>query len=280
LTAAEANRRFFARFARTYNETEECVVDSRLQQQLTELLAAAVSALSPGARVLDACGGSGNASLALQALGVVPTTVDVSPEMLSLYEQAARLRGFEPRIEVAEIDDFLNADAREWDLVVFSSALHHLEDYEHTIELAAARLSAGGMLLTIFDPTRAGSLARRLRRAEYVAHVMVRSPRRVPSLVVRRMRRRRLGGTDDSSLGTEAELHALSGINDLALLELFGRLGLEVVVHQRRCEARFGVTRTMLRALRCPSSFSFLVRKGRPGDQPKAATREALVPVR
>src|SRR5215208_909316 len=65
MTAAEANRRFYAVAAPTYNATEECVVHRHLTQRLRAALEDAVARLPPSPRALDACGGSGNASLIL-----------------------------------------------------------------------------------------------------------------------------------------------------------------------------------------------------------------------
>ena len=262
LTAAEANRRFYAQFARTYHATEECVVDERLQARLQQALARAVAALPAQPNVLDACGGSGNASLILHSLGVTPTTIDVSREMLLVYEETARARGLEPVTEVAEIEAYLEREDRQWDLIVFSSALHHLDNYERTLQFAAARLARGGMLMTIFDPTPARTLERRVRRLEYLVHVVIRMPQRLPVLVARRLARlARVRDTDGSELGERAELHALEGIDDFALRALFERLGLEIVAHERTYEGRFGVTRAVYRALDRPSSFHFLVRR-------------------
>lgn len=269
LPAAEANRRFYAEFAGVYNESEECVVDARLQRRLRRVLEMALARLADRPRVLDACGGSGNASLILLDLGVRPTTVDVSEEMLSLYAEAAQARGYDPCTQVAEIDAFLAEDGREWDLVVFSSALHHLENYEGTVERAAGSLAHGGMLLTIFDPTRGRKFERRVRRLDYIGHVIIRTPRRVPRLVARRLSPLARRSVDEQiALANRAELHALDGIDDVALRKLFERLGLDVVVQERTYEARFGVTRAIYRAAGRPSSFHFLVR--RPQVAPRA----------
>ena len=200
----------------------------------------------------------GNVSLFLQTLGVRPTTVDISPEMLAIYERKATALGLAPAIEVAEIDAFLLDDSRSWDLIVFSSALHHLEDYAGTLELAAARLAPGGAIVTIFDPTAAGLLDRRLRRLEYVLHVLVRTPWRVPALVRRRIVPSGAVGSVDRTLGERAERHALAGIDDARVHRLFERLGLDVRVHERTYEARFGITRALYRLLRRTSSFHFI----------------------
>ena len=251
ISAAEANRRFYAELAETYDTTEECVADPRHRDRLRRMLDRALAQLPAEPRVLDACGGSGNASLLLAERGIVPVTVDVSPEMLALYTRKARALGVEPDVRIAEIQDFLCDDASAWDLVVFSSALHHLEDAGEVLELAAARLAPRGLLATIYDPTRLGRAGPIARRFDYGLHVALKTPRRLPGLV-----RRRAAGSE--SVGELAERHALTGLDDLALAERLRAAGLEILAHDREYEARYGITRLTLRGLGSPSSFALL----------------------
>lgn len=274
LTTAEANRRYYAEIAETYDATEECVVERRLGRRLRAALDRAVAELPPSPRVLDACGGSGNVSLLLYELGMSPATVDVSPEMLAIYERAARERRFRPETHLSEVNAFLDRDPRTWDLIVFSSALHHLDDYERTLQAAVARLAPGGIVLTIFDPTKLGAAGRALRRLDYLLHVIVRTPRRVPAAVAQRISRQAVAGAAGVSLGEQAERHALDGIDDLHLRDAFRADGLDVLVHDRYYEGRFGVTRLAYRLLRQPSSFHFLVRRPRGAADKRADDKD------
>lgn len=256
LGAAEANRRFYEEAVEYYDRVEECVVDSRLQARLRDALKNALPKLPPHPRVLDACGGSGNASLMLLDLGVQPTTVDISPEMLRLYEQKAETNGHTPDCIVSEIGLFLEQDAREWDLIVFSSALHHFDDPQTVMDLACDRLTPGGLILTMFDPTALGRFGVRIRRLEYIAHVFLKTPRRVPTLVAKRLRRRDVAGPN---VGAIAERHSASGVDDLAIRERLESRGLRVLAHERYYEGRFAPTRALYRVLRRPSSFHLLL---------------------
>ena len=91
--AAEANREFYASAARTYDISEDCVVDPGAPT-LRETLGFAVGRLKvAGApRVLDACGGSGNVSLMLLQMGMRPITADIL-HMLAIHERKARAAG-------------------------------------------------------------------------------------------------------------------------------------------------------------------------------------------
>lgn len=259
VTPAEANRRFYAIHAKEYDETELCVNADRARRRLEVLLDRAVSELAPDARVLDAGGGSGNASLLLSERGFKPLLLDVSPEMVALWEQKARDRGFEPSSEISTLEDFFATDDRAWDLIVFSSVLHHLQDPVALLELAASRLAPGGFIVTVFDPLELTRRGMWLRRFDYLCWLLVESPGRVPGLIAQRL----WPGPQaegEVNLGAVAEYHANSGLRDGAIISALSEAGLGVVVHDRIYDARFAIFRRLARRLRMPTAFSLVVR--------------------
>jgi len=193
---------------------------------------------------------------------VQPKTVDISPEMLAIYARKAAAARVEADTQVSEVTAFFERDPGGWDLIVFSSALHHIEDYGHTLELAAARLAPGGVIVTIFDPIALSRVWQRVRRLDYIAHVVVRNPAGLwPRL---RQRYKPKSADADRFIGERAERHVRAGIDDRRLAERFEQLGLEVVMHGGFYEGRFAPTRFLHRALRTPSSFAFMVRRPPP----------------
>src|SRR5580704_6053720 len=137
LSAADANQKFYADHAELYDRTECCVVDPRQQRRLNDAIDEALALITRAPLILDACGGSGNASVALGRHQLVPVVVDVSPEMTALWEKKARSAGIEPEIHVQSVESFLSSDPRAWDLITFCSALHHLEDPGRVLAQAA-----------------------------------------------------------------------------------------------------------------------------------------------
>ncbi len=277
LSTAEANRRLYAQIAASYDATEECVTDSRFRGQLLAALRRA-SAELPRDRpldVLDACGGSGNASLLLFEMGIRPVTVDISPEMLSIFEKQALLRGHQPEYVTAEIRDFFESSARRWDLITFSSALHHLDDVEAVVETALAHLRPGGILLTMFDPTRVTWTGQRLRRIDYLLHIIVRTPGRLPGLFRSRLAPGRSSVDELREMGIVAERHSLVGIDDLALARRLEASGNTVLEHARYFEGRFAFTGWIFRALGSPSSFHLMVRSAPAPDAAPSHVRRA-----
>jgi SAM-dependent methyltransferase len=264
---AEANRRFYAIHAQEYDEIERCLNEDAPRQRLEALLDTATAGLAPDARVLDAGGGSGNASLMLSERGFHPLVVDVSPEMVELWEEKATAAGFKPSSQIAPLEEFFATDERRWDLIVFSSVLHHLENPVAVLRAAADRLEPNGFIVTVFDPL---VLPRPsfwlLRRLDYILWVLVKSPGRVPGLV-----RKRLGGGDapdaPDDFGAIAEYHAMSGLRDDELITTLADAGVRVAVHDRIYDARFGVLRWLARRIHRPTAFSLVgLRPG--GDEP------------
>ncbi len=262
VNVAEANRLLYERIATTYDESEECVIDGRLRTRLLSAVQRALAELPTGStpNVLDACGGSGNVSLLLLELGLRPVTVDISPKMLSILEAKARTRSYSPTCITSEISTFLETDSRSWDLIIFSSALHHIDDFDAVLDRAISRLKPHGILLTMFDPTRVGPTGRWLRRIDYFLHVVIRTPNRIPVLLKARLSRPISPVDELRSIGVVAERHALSGIDDVGLARRLDRAGNMVLEHERYFEGRFWLTRVTFSALRQPSSFHIMVK--------------------
>ena len=210
------------------------------------------------AAALDACGGSGYASSVLLELGARPVTVDISAEMLARWREKAESVGYDAPTVEAEVGEFLAATDEVWDVIVFSSALHHLEDYLGVVELAVHRLTPGGVLVTAFDPIAAGRVVQVIRHLDHLVALLIRHPREFFSKGFARGRRTRTG---EPHIGYLAEFHARTGIDDLAIRDSLQRRGVEVVLHDRDYGARLGVSRVLLRALRSPSSFRLLAQR-------------------
>jgi ubiquinone/menaquinone biosynthesis C-methylase UbiE len=264
VTAAEANRIFYRDEALDYDRTEACLRDRRQQDRLLDALTRVVPGLDGSPRVLDVGGGSGNVGAALHRHGVTPVVVDVSREMTTIWRRKAARLGLAPEIHDMPIEEFLAADTRRWDLITFSSTLHHLDDYTAVLNAAAARLAPGGFVLTIFDPTQATAAMRLIRKLDFVAWLALRRPDRFIRLlggVVRRAIGPRQVG---EHVGRMAERHAYTGIDDYELVAAAGRSGLQVIIHERSCDARLAVVRFALRRLDWPSSFHLVLQ--RPGS--------------
>jgi SAM-dependent methyltransferase len=282
---AEANRLYYAATAATYDATENCVVDPRAQEELradVSAIARMFSKAPSDVTVLDACAGSGNLTRKLLDAGLRVTALDISPDLLARLR--ARCAGADDHLDIvqSEVATYMERCDRHFDLICFSSALHHLADVDRVLAVAADRLAEGGLLYTIFDPIPQADqrrLARWFQRADYLAFKVFRQWSDFPAAVRRRLRRTRKGarieskGTldlDEDNLGFLAEYHVELGIDDRALVRrLTEENGLEVVWHERMARGRSETVERVLRSLGACTSFKLLLRRpSRVGEAP------------
>ena len=153
---AKANKQNYKKFAILYDRTEDCVVSDRLQTMLQKDLDAILTKILKSGitqiEALDACGGSGNASLKLLKRNVNVTLCDISPELTALFKEKCSKEGYTNySIVCQEIGEYLSQTTKKFDLIVFSSALHHIEDYASVLLLASKCLKAEGFIYTVFD---------------------------------------------------------------------------------------------------------------------------------
>jgi 2-polyprenyl-3-methyl-5-hydroxy-6-metoxy-1,4-benzoquinol methylase len=272
---AEANRQFYARNAQAYDQTETCLKDPAAQQYLDRTLDEVLSHLDCPAselRVLDACGGTGNVALKLLHRGLHVTLTDISPEQLSIFEQKAAMHRSRLRVACAEIASFLTEHPRAFDLIVFSSALHHLENYASVLRLCLDALRPGGLVFTIHDPTAAQNrpaFARAVLRLDYFAFKCFENAADLPAALGRRFKRMRAGRQqtcdqmqiNDATVGVLAEYYATRGIDDLKLVHDLREAGFEIVWHKRRAGGRYRLTRKLVAWTGEKTEFELLLRK-------------------
>jgi hypothetical protein len=267
LTVPEANRRFYKGHAGEYDDVSPVMDDHGIRTRMIDLLDAALAAtdIAPSnIAALDACGGTGNVSMAMHDREITPVLLDVSPDMTAIWAEKARSHGLiNPEIYVEPIEDFLRRDTRTWDLVTFSSALHHLDNYLEVLELVRQRLNLGGLVLTVFDPTFTTPRVHRFRRLDWLTWLALNEPRtfgRGLERVIHRLAVRRPEG-DEDYVGRIAERHAIEGVDEAAVLAGFPPTQYEVLRHDRVYGGWTPVTEWVAQRLRLASNFSLLIRK-------------------
>ncbi|HEX7569384.1 MAG TPA: methyltransferase domain-containing protein, partial [Verrucomicrobiae bacterium] len=172
-----------------------------------------------------------------------------------------------------EIGKFLAEEGDAFNLITFSSCLHHLENIDAVLTLAFDRLAPGGLLYSIYDPTlqqQQRTLTRLASRMEYYTFKMFFQTSDFPKAIGRRVRRMLSHATPDKkssatvnndTLGMLAEYHIGIGIDDLALVARMQKVGYEVVWHDRYAEARFPLTRRIIKWMGDSTTFKLLLRK-------------------
>jgi 2-polyprenyl-3-methyl-5-hydroxy-6-metoxy-1,4-benzoquinol methylase len=272
----EANIRTYAEIAEQYDRIGTCVVSRRCQAMLEEDIDKILQMLCcSGDRkdiyALDACGGSGNIALKLLDRGVKVVLCDVSPDLIKIFASKCKQRGYSAEIVRQEIGSFLSSTERTFDLIVFSSALHHIEDYTGVLLLSQSRLNKGGMIYTVFDGTKRGFLTYWIMTADYIVFAVLNRPGKIIPSIIKKFKRIKSGHLSDSNakdrlgltwenIGLLAEYYASSGIDDFALVDRMSQHGLEVIWHERYPDARYAFFRLILRLLGRPTSFKLLLR--------------------
>lgn len=274
LTVAEANRRNYANVAESYVKHVRCVKDkddqSLLQGQLQRLMDELGDMGRPPV-VVDACGGAGNAAMMLNKLGCHVHLVDISPQMIAIYERTCKQEGFKPTTHCDEIGSFFTKTDLRYDLIVFSSAIHHLEDPVLVLSLAEKSLESAGMIATIFDPIRLPKPLRILAIPFKWLHRAASNPKLVFTRVGPVIRNIVRGGQsykertnvelNDDNIGLIAEWHGGRGFDDFQLAgEIQEKTNLEVVCHERLVRDCSAFEKMLYKLLRIKNSFVFLLR--------------------
>lgn len=280
LTVAEANRRNYAKVARSYVERVRCVVDPQEQQRLKQQIGRAMAVLGDLGRpivALDACGGAGNAAMQLLKLGCNVTLADISPEMIEIYKESCRDADLPAVAVPTEIGDYLSRHHGVFDLIIFSSALHHLEDPVGVLRLARSSLTKGGIIATLFDPIRQPKF---LRAMTVPIHWFMRaksSPRLVLTRTVPVLKRIITGGdvyknrkkleiTGDN-VGNLAEFYGGRGFDDHALVHNIEQVtGLRVLAHDRSIANCSKLERRLRSFTRHPNQFQLIMQKTEPSE--------------
>lgn len=267
----EANVAFYRQIAAKYDSYETYLFDPTLQQSLEDDLDSIGSYLRPLGRTpscLECGGGTGNLTLKMCARGWQVTVVDVSDTMLGLLREKARAQGCSPTLVHNSIEKFLATASESYDLIVFSSVLHHLYSYSLVIERAIQQLRLGGIFYSNYDPVAPGQplLSRGFNSIDIaLAKVFFDSKDVLPG-IVRRLRK--LFSAKDSmfgravvSAGDLAEFHVGTGVDDHQIVKTLRASGFSVVEHQRFATGRTTLIRFLNKRLRLLESFKLIARR-------------------
>jgi SAM-dependent methyltransferase len=265
-----ANVEFYRRIADKYESYEPYLFDKVLQKGLQDDLDKIGSYFAPLGRApscLECGGGTGNLTLKMCARGWNVTVVDISEHMLNLLTEKAHTKGYSPTVVQCPIERFLEESEEKFDLVTFSSVLHHLYSYQSVVEQAALHVRFGGLFYSNWDPVipRSKFWARGFDSIEIAAAKFMLDRGDVLPGIWRRTQK--LFRRHDSqflrpvvSAGDLAEYHAKTGVDDEQIVCLLERKGFAIVAHERYPVGRTRAGQILNRRLRLLENFKIIAR--------------------
>ncbi len=184
----------------------------------------------PRLKAVDMCGGAGKAAFVIKSCDpdCQVTLVDCSDKMLDIARQKVRKQNIQG-LEVV-LDDAFSFLARDekFDLIVFSSAVHHFKDPLALLEAASKRLNDNGLIVTIADPTTL-TKTRRYKFFEFMLSDKETKKTKVKSWFAFKNNGETAAGQDFDL----AEYQTYTGIDDKKLAYELTKLGLHPMVHMR-----------------------------------------------
>jgi len=267
----QANVAFYLQVAEKHDSYETYLFDPVLQKSLEDDLdkisSYFVSLKSPPS-CLDCGGGTGNLTLKMCKRGWAVTAVDFSEKMLGLLQQKAQTQGHSPTLIHDSIERFLETSGESYDLVAFSSVLHHLYSYLSVAERATKRVRPGGFFYSNNDPLPSKSPfgARAFDSFDTAIAKVLFDPKDVIPGIGRRVRK--LFSPSDPefgravvSAGDLAEFHVRTGVDDRQILQILQTSGFCLVEHQRFPAGRVNLTRSLNKRLKLLQSFKIIARR-------------------
>jgi SAM-dependent methyltransferase len=176
----------------------------------------------PIPEVLDLGAGKGAFTLRFLGLGARLTAIDISESQLKVLK--AECARYAERLEVRCEDVFdavrsIQAQGRQYDIVVANSFLHHVPDYLGLIREAVTILSPHGQFLSFQDPLRYNSIGLFTKMFSTFAYF---SWRMFRGNIIRGLKRRIRWSRGIYDLVDNAEYHAVrGGVDQDAICELF-----------------------------------------------------------
>ena len=269
-----ANVEFYGKIAEIYDQYEFCASEAFFQEMLQSDLNTMQSRLPKGrVRCLDCGGGSGNLTLKMLARGWDVTVVDVSPDMLSVSQSKVASSGYTAEFVNDSIEHFLTVSRGTFDVITFSSVLHHLYSPLDVVQEIAPRVAADGFFYSNFDPILPSSrvLAKCFYDLDTVAAKLKHDRRDLLPGLTRRIKKLFLAndplhGRAVGCAGDLAEYHARTGLDDFSIERALAQRGF-AVDRQRYPVARTKATLWVNRCLKAFLDFKIMAQRTNGGER-------------
>tara|TARA_B100001750_G_C15368895_1_gene526205 strand:- start:63 stop:959 length:897 start_codon:yes stop_codon:yes gene_type:complete len=263
----EANKKVYNENAKTY---DEIVITQDSNKRLRKVIENVLTIfyhnenISEDFLALDACGGTGNVSFIINDMEYDVELVDLSSAMIDNFKNYCNKKGINIKSYNVEINQYLENSDKKYDLIVFSSALHHLRYPDKVLINAAKCLKPGGIILTIADPT--------INIQKFTFKLLSFIDRGInlsikqPSELIRRIKKKIFIESNNNQNKKEkviddwvAEFHAQDGIDDLALKKKLVDKNLFVLWHKRYTGGYNNLFQVIYKVFELDTSFSMII---------------------
>jgi len=161
--------------------------------------------------------------------------LDLSHEMLDALRQKipeVMQSGF--TFKVSGVEDFLELDTKNYNAVVLSALLHHLYDYESTVQKICKKLISGGCLLIFFEP-----LKQKVRPSlRLMSHKIL---ARMDEWFYKRLMRLKKIPLFEEDYELSDYQRRFGGIDPNRLIELLRAQDMEIIDLDKYCSRRYGL---------------------------------------
>jgi ubiquinone/menaquinone biosynthesis C-methylase UbiE len=200
--------------------------------------------------VLDVGCGTGNLSLKFLMLGSEVTALDISQEMLNvLQSKVPKTLRRKIHFVCQDIDEFLSREKSYYDVICFSSVLHHLPDYLATIGLAISRLNPRGIIYIAHEP---------LLPERILQNKVIEAVDGYLDYLLRIRRKRTMLPILDYSM---TDVHSREGIHLKKLIALLKRKNMDIVMIDEYATHKTWIFAILAELLREKTSFRLIARK-------------------
>ncbi|MGE5416107.1 MAG: class I SAM-dependent methyltransferase [Acidobacteriota bacterium] len=209
----------------SYDFLEQDTIFPLLTRYLSEKKSSTLSAI-------DVCGGAGRAAFTLHRCGGCNVVLlDTSEKMLEIAQRTIDKHKIDSVTLVQEDAlAYLRDGTDQFDIIAFSSAIHHFKDPFSLVQLAYDRLSPDGVMVIVGEPnTLIGS--KKYKRVVGFYAVLTSSDYR--KQFIQSIPERIKGTYTAPDYREVAEYHAHIGIDDMALRKKMESEGMSLLLHIR-----------------------------------------------
>ncbi len=148
-----ANKNVHSKEAEYYDLIHTEIFNSYEQKRVNSNLSRILNGFDKDARILEIGSGTGNLTLKLVQKGFKNITcIDISSEMLKIMKRKISSKNI--TTIVSDIDSFLHKNKSNYDIILISSVLHHLPNYEKTLNDLKRVLRSKGVIYITHEPFR------------------------------------------------------------------------------------------------------------------------------